>query len=367
LIDTDDRVGDLLQMMAFDAFISHSSKDKAVADATCAALEAAGIRCWIAPRDVIPGHSYGEDLIDALDACRVMVLVFSASSNASPQIAREVERCVSRGVTIVPLRIEDVIPTKAMAYFVGSVHWLDAMAPPLEQHLVKLVSAVKACLPLSPAQESTEDQPPAQSTVGVSAPPRPPAAGAVRPADTAAQSEIRVTEPTMPRPAVVSSGAIPETTATEPAPQPAPPPAVEAAHKQSEITTKRKSPALAYALIGGLLPIQGLLQLCLSIMVLTVFLSRGADAIILIEIPVLCVVVLSVIAGFFLYRRWGYITALVSTIVLTLFAILDLIGTDTFRIFPAAYPYLLGASLGIRLVVIAGLCFVVRPLSRRAA
>jgi len=143
-------------MMAFDAFISHSSKDKAVADATCAALEAAGIRCWIAPRDVIPGHSYGEDLIDALDACRVMVLVFSASSNASPQIAREVERCVSRGVTIVPLRIDDVVPTRAMAYFVGSVHWLDAMAPPLEQHLVKLVSAIKACLPLIPAPEPAE-------------------------------------------------------------------------------------------------------------------------------------------------------------------------------------------------------------------
>src|ERR1700690_1774175 len=87
--------------MIFDAFISHSSKDKTIADATCAALEAAGIRCWIAPRDVVPGHSYGEDLIDALDACRVMVLVFSSNSNASPQISREVERCVSRGITII--------------------------------------------------------------------------------------------------------------------------------------------------------------------------------------------------------------------------------------------------------------------------
>jgi TIR domain len=35
-------------MMAFDVFISYSSKDKTTADATCASLENAGIRCWIA-------------------------------------------------------------------------------------------------------------------------------------------------------------------------------------------------------------------------------------------------------------------------------------------------------------------------------
>jgi uncharacterized membrane protein YhaH (DUF805 family) len=174
--------------MIFDAFISHSSKDKTIADATCAALEAAGIRCWIAPRDVVPGHSYGEDLIDALDACRVMVLVFSSNSNASPQISREVERCVSRGITVVPLRIEDVLPTKAMAYFVGSVHWLDALTPPLEQHLEKLVSAVKACLPIGPAVESVREPPIAQTT-GVSPEPQP-TPEAARPAPRAPENPI---------------------------------------------------------------------------------------------------------------------------------------------------------------------------------
>jgi uncharacterized membrane protein YhaH (DUF805 family) len=158
--------------MIFDAFISHSSKDKTIADATCAALESAGIRCWIAPRDVVPGHSYGEDLIEALDACRVMVLVFSSSSNVSPQISREVERCVSRGITVVPFRIEDVLPTKAMAYFVGSVHWLDALTPPFEQHLGKLVSAVRACIPIGPALESAKE-PPIARTTGVMREPEP--------------------------------------------------------------------------------------------------------------------------------------------------------------------------------------------------
>jgi hypothetical protein len=39
--------------MSFDVFISYSTKDAIVAKAACAALEAAKIRCWIAPRDIV--------------------------------------------------------------------------------------------------------------------------------------------------------------------------------------------------------------------------------------------------------------------------------------------------------------------------
>lgn len=69
--------------MAFDTFISYSSKDKTTADAVCAVLEQAGIRCWIAPRDIRPGGEYGGAIIEAIDQCRVMVLIFSSGANSS--------------------------------------------------------------------------------------------------------------------------------------------------------------------------------------------------------------------------------------------------------------------------------------------
>jgi hypothetical protein len=40
--------------LAHDVYISYSREDKWAADAACATLEAAGIRCWIAPRDILP-------------------------------------------------------------------------------------------------------------------------------------------------------------------------------------------------------------------------------------------------------------------------------------------------------------------------
>ena len=66
--------------MTHDVFISHSSKDKPVADAVCANLEAAGVRCWIAPRDIAPGEDWPTAITMASAQSRIMVLIFSASS-----------------------------------------------------------------------------------------------------------------------------------------------------------------------------------------------------------------------------------------------------------------------------------------------
>lgn len=132
--------------MAHDVFISYSSKDKPTADAVCATLEANAIRCWIAPRDVLPGMEWGGAIVDAIHNSQVMVMVFSSRANDSKHIKREVERAVNRGVVIIPFRIEEVVPSASLEYFIGNVHWLDALTTPLEQHLQALADKVRLLL-----------------------------------------------------------------------------------------------------------------------------------------------------------------------------------------------------------------------------
>ena len=75
--------------MAHDVFMSYSPKDKVVADAVCATLEARRVRCWIAPRDILPGVPYAEALIDALGAApssRIVASPRSASRDAGPRV-----------------------------------------------------------------------------------------------------------------------------------------------------------------------------------------------------------------------------------------------------------------------------------------
>ncbi|MBV9850145.1 MAG: toll/interleukin-1 receptor domain-containing protein [Armatimonadetes bacterium] len=131
-------------MSHHDVFVSYSSQDKPIADAACATLEARGIRCWIAPRDVTPGQDWSEAIIDAISACRVFVLILSAASNQSEQVKREVQNAVSEAKSILPFRVEDVALSKHMRYFIGTPHWLDALTPPMERHLQRMAETVAA-------------------------------------------------------------------------------------------------------------------------------------------------------------------------------------------------------------------------------
>lgn len=140
--------------MAHDVFVSYPAEAKPTADAVAAALEANGIRCWMAPRDVRPGSDWSESIVQAIQDSRLMVLVFCEHANKSQHIKREVERAVDANLPIIPMRIEDVAPSKSLSYFISSPHWLDALTPPLERHLQQLVDTVRQIVA---APDSTPD------------------------------------------------------------------------------------------------------------------------------------------------------------------------------------------------------------------
>lgn len=132
--------------MAHDVFISYAASDKPVADAVCAMLESRGIRCWIAPRDVLPGTDWGDSIVHAVAESRAMVLVFSSHANTSSQVKREVNLAIDKEIPIAPFRIENVMPSGSLEYYLDVTHWLDALSPPLEKHIEKLSNDVARLL-----------------------------------------------------------------------------------------------------------------------------------------------------------------------------------------------------------------------------
>ena len=132
--------------MAHDVFVSYSAADRAPALSVVEGLESRGIRCWVAPRDIPAGSEYGEEIVEAIKGCRILVLIFSAQANSSPHVRREVERAVSARRAILPFRVEDITPTGAMEYALGNTHWLDAFTRPLDPHIAALASTVQRML-----------------------------------------------------------------------------------------------------------------------------------------------------------------------------------------------------------------------------
>ena len=116
-----------------EVFISYKSNDPVlgnndgtVANELCEALEAAGITCWIAPRDIEPGARYAAAIMEALESCQVMVVVFSRFANNSEHIANEVDKAFARTIDIIPFNIDGSLPNRELDYYLRRMQWINA-------------------------------------------------------------------------------------------------------------------------------------------------------------------------------------------------------------------------------------------------
>ena len=129
-----------------EVFISYSSKNKNVADAIVADLEQHGIRCWYAPRDVLPGEVWTSEINKAIRETTVFILIYTEDSNKSQQVTNEVTLAVSNGKTIIPFRLTKAGMNDTLGYYLSSLHWLDAVDPPLGRNIEILREKVTSIL-----------------------------------------------------------------------------------------------------------------------------------------------------------------------------------------------------------------------------
>lgn len=123
-----------------DLFISYEHESKIIADNICSVLESKGIRCWYAPRDV--RGDYATSIVEAIEHCKVFVLVLNPAASESPHVLNEVEMAYQRilkgEITIVPFKVENGVFSKAMEYYVKRLHWIDAASDSLDKAILEL-------------------------------------------------------------------------------------------------------------------------------------------------------------------------------------------------------------------------------------
>lgn len=128
--------------MAHDVFISHAYKDKSIVHAICQRLEAARVRCWIAERDISAGEDWTEATRNAIGSSRLVLLVLSENANAAPHIEREIAHAFYTKHIIVPLRLSKTLPRRDFLFYLGNVHWFDAVSPLAEEQLEALTATI---------------------------------------------------------------------------------------------------------------------------------------------------------------------------------------------------------------------------------
>jgi eukaryotic-like serine/threonine-protein kinase len=125
-----------------DVFISHATEDQATAAEVCALLEARGIQCWIAPRDVAPGKVWDEAILDAIESTSAFLLILSKSANESHFVKNEVNRAFSQKKPIITFRTEEVTPGRSLELYLARHHWTDGFPQPLEPKVDQLTLSI---------------------------------------------------------------------------------------------------------------------------------------------------------------------------------------------------------------------------------
>jgi uncharacterized caspase-like protein len=124
-------------------FLSHASDDAATALKLCQLLEARGLRCWMAPRDIPAGGEYRDEIMRGIESCDGMLVLVSRASVASPFVGNEVERAFAKGRRLYPVFLEEVKLPRRLEFTLASFQSIWAWKMSLEQAADELVASVR--------------------------------------------------------------------------------------------------------------------------------------------------------------------------------------------------------------------------------
>jgi tetratricopeptide (TPR) repeat protein len=130
-----------------DIFISHRVEDAEIANKICFNLEKNGIKCWIAPRDILHGKIWLNEIPQAIQSCQVVIIILSNSSDCSPNVLREIILASEQNKKIVPIRIENISPSGGLKFLIQIWQYFDAYDSDIASYTDDLILKLKAILP----------------------------------------------------------------------------------------------------------------------------------------------------------------------------------------------------------------------------
>ncbi len=93
--------------MSADVFISYKSDEESYAKTVRKVLEDNGISCWMAPDSIPAGSNYMKQIPQAIEDCKVMIILVSEKSQQSTWVKNEFSQAITKHKTIIPYVIQD--------------------------------------------------------------------------------------------------------------------------------------------------------------------------------------------------------------------------------------------------------------------
>lgn len=90
-------------------FVSYKSHDLPAVRSLVDALESRGIPCWVAERDIPPGHPFPQEIVRAITESKAFLLTVTRSAVADPtQVIRELTIADNARIPMVPVMLDNL-------------------------------------------------------------------------------------------------------------------------------------------------------------------------------------------------------------------------------------------------------------------
>jgi hypothetical protein len=136
-------------------FISHVTADREKASAIAEQLEQCGFRCWIAPRDIVAGESFGERIQAAIRESQVVVFLCSTNAAQFSSIIRESQIAFASGAIRLAFLLDRSPQAVGLFQLLNVPKSVDGSGGQFQTGLLALISALRQILPET-GREKTE-------------------------------------------------------------------------------------------------------------------------------------------------------------------------------------------------------------------
>ncbi len=156
--------------MSAEVFISYASNDKERVLNLVDRLRESGVSIWIDQGGIEGATMWSQEIVEAIDDCKVMLLAISSSSTESKNVIKELALASERQKSILPICLEDSGIPKSMEYQLAGIQRVDYLAHAEDAgHAATLRALAKLGVAVNPdaleaAGPSTVRQPHSQST-----------------------------------------------------------------------------------------------------------------------------------------------------------------------------------------------------------
>ena len=123
-------------------FLSYSRRDSELVCRLCGDLEASGLQVWMDRNDIEAGTHWRTSIVNGIESCKVFLLVVSAASQQSSNVAKEMSLAESNDKPILPVKIDDSPIQSDFSYSLAGIQFIDMPLKGYENSLLEVVRLV---------------------------------------------------------------------------------------------------------------------------------------------------------------------------------------------------------------------------------